>query len=124
MPLFSKSSLTLTIHLFLCLLLLLSPLTCPFSAAFGSLFLSILTTCPNYVSLILLLFSITVSYAPSFSLVFSFLILPLLLRPLILLNHAIPATSSILSSSILIDQHSDPYINTGSSSAQYSFILV
>ena len=39
MPLSSKSSLTLSIHLFLCIPLLLSPLTCPRSAAFGSLFL-------------------------------------------------------------------------------------
>src|SRR6218665_4214661 len=50
MPLSSKSSLTLSIHLFLCLPLLLSPLTCPSSAAFGSLFPSILSTCPNHVS--------------------------------------------------------------------------
>src|SRR6218665_648478 len=47
MPLSSKSSLTLSIHLFLGLPLLLFPLTCPCSAAFGSLFPSILSTCPN-----------------------------------------------------------------------------
>jgi len=64
MPLSSKSSLTLSIHLFLCLPLLLSPLTCPCSATFGSLFHSILSTCPNHVSLLLLIFSITVSSAP------------------------------------------------------------
>jgi len=46
----SKTSLTLSlIHLFLGLPLLLSPLTCPCSAAFGSLFPSILSTCPNHV---------------------------------------------------------------------------
>src|SRR6218665_426713 len=51
-PLSSKSSLTLFIHLFLCLPLLLSPLTCPCSAASGSLFPSILSTCPNHASFI------------------------------------------------------------------------
>src|SRR6218665_925314 len=124
MPLSSKSSLALFIHLFLCLPPLLSSLTCPCSAAFCILFPSILTTYPNHVSLLLLIFSITVSSAPSSSLVFPFLILPLLLLPLILLNHAISATSSLLPSSFLSVQHSDPYINTGSTSAQYSFILV
>src|SRR6218665_2283389 len=124
MPLSSKSSLTLSIHLLLCLHLLLSPLTCPCSAAFGSLFPSILSTSPNHVSLLLLIFPITVSSAPSSSLVFSFLILSLLLLPLLLLNHAISATSSLLPSYFLSVQHSDPYINTGSTSAQYSFILV
>src|SRR6218665_73715 len=71
MPLSSKSFLTLSIHLFLGLPLLLSPLTCQCSAAFGSLFPSILSTCPNHVSLLLLIFSITVSSAPSSSFVFS-----------------------------------------------------
>src|SRR6218665_3896896 len=61
MPLSSKSSLTLSIHLFLGLPLLLSPLTCPCSAAFGSLFPCILSMCPNHVSLLLLIFSIPVS---------------------------------------------------------------
>src|SRR6218665_397747 len=55
--------------------LLLSIFTWSCSAAFGSLFPSILFTCPNHVSLLLLIFSITVSSAPSSSLVFSFLIL-------------------------------------------------
>src|SRR6218665_1648847 len=88
----------------------------------GSLFSSFLSTYPNHVSLLLLMFSITVSSAPSSSLVFSFLILSLLLLLLILLNHAISATSSLLSSSFLSVQHSDPRINTGS--VQYSFVLV
>src|SRR6218665_1232335 len=79
MPLSSKFSLTLSIHLFLCLPLLLSPLTCPCSAAFGGLFPSILSTCPNHVSLLVLIFSVRISSAPSSSLVFSFLILSLLL---------------------------------------------
>src|SRR6218665_1096495 len=39
---------------------------------------SILSTCPNHVSLLLLIFSITVSSIPSSSFVFSFLILSLL----------------------------------------------
>ena len=65
MLLSSKSSLTLSIHFFLCLLLLLSPLTCPCSAVFASLFPSILSTCPNHISLLLIVFSITVSSAPS-----------------------------------------------------------
>src|SRR6218665_2783032 len=122
MPLSSKSSLTLSIHLSLCLSLLLSPLTCPCSAAFGSLFPSILSTCPNHSSLLLLIFSTTVSTAPSSSLVFSFLILSLL--PLIHLNHAISATKSLLASSFLNVQHSDPCISTGSTSTLYSFILL
>jgi len=119
MPLSSNSSLSLSIYLFLWLPLYLSPLTCPCSAAFGSLFPSSLSTCPNHVSLLLLIFSITVSSAPSSSLFYSFLILSLLLLPLIFLNHEISATSSLLSSSFLSIQHSDPYINTGSTSAQY-----
>src|SRR6218665_1747477 len=123
MPLSSKSSLTLSFHLFLCLPLLLSPLTCPCSAAFGSLFPSILSACPNHVSH-LLIFRITVSSAPSSSLVFTFLLLSLLLLPLILLKHAISATSSLLSSSFLSVQHSDPYIKNGSTNAHDSFILV
>ena len=122
MCLSSKSSLTLPIHLFLCLPLLLSPLTCPCSAACGSLFPSILSTCPNHVSLLLLIFSTAVSSALRSSRVFSFLIISLLLLPLSLINHAISATSSLLSSSFLSAQHSD--INTGSTSAHYSFILV
>src|SRR6218665_1161634 len=122
MPLSSKSFLTLSIHLFLGLPLLLSPLTCQCSAALGSLSPSILSTCPNHLSLLLLIFSITVSSAPSSSLVFSFRILSLL--PLILLNHAISATSSLLLSSFLSVQHSYPCINTGSTRAQCSFILV
>src|SRR6218665_2958606 len=64
MPLSSKSSLTLSIHLFLGLHLLLSILIWSCSAAFGSPFHSIAFTCPNHVSLLLLIFSITVSSAP------------------------------------------------------------
>ena len=56
-------------------------------------------------------------------LVFSFRILSLLLLPLIILNHAISATRSLLSSSFLSVQYSNPYINTGNTSAQHSFIL-
>src|SRR6218665_2746475 len=99
MPLSSKSSLTLSIHLFLCIPLLLSPLTCPCSAAFGSLFPSIVSMCPNHVSLLHFFFSISVSSAPSSCLVFLFLILSLLLLPMLRLSHAIPATNSLLSSS-------------------------
>src|SRR6218665_3945169 len=72
MSLSSESSLTLSIHLFLCLSQLLSPLTCLCSTAFGILFPSILSTCPNHES-VLLIFSITVSSTPSSSLVFSLL---------------------------------------------------
>src|SRR6218665_2014406 len=80
MALSSKSSLTLSIHLNRCLPLLLSPLTCPGSAASFSFFPSILSTCSNHSSLLLLNFSITVSSAPSSSLVFSLLIFSLLLH--------------------------------------------
>src|SRR6218665_3419466 len=89
-----------------------------------SLFPSIFSTCPNHVSLLLLICFITVSSAPSSSLVFSSLILSLLLLSLILRNHVISATSSLLSSSFLSVQHSDPYIDTGRTSAQHSFMLV
>src|SRR6218665_13505 len=70
MPLSSKSSLKLSIHLFLSLSILIW--SC--SAAFGSLFPSTLFSCPNHVGLLLLIFSFTFSSAPSSSLVFSFLI--------------------------------------------------
>src|SRR6218665_1713545 len=121
MPLSSKSSLTLSFHLFLCLPLLLSPLTCPCSAAFASLFPFILSTCPNHVSH-LLIFPITVSSAPSSSLIFSFLIFfsPASTSDPSQTRHS--STSSLLSSSFLSVQHSD--INNGSTSAHDSFILV
>src|SRR6218665_507621 len=47
-----RSSFTLSIHFFGCLPLLLVPSTCPHSATTGSLFPSILVTCPNHVSLL------------------------------------------------------------------------
>src|SRR6218665_2985920 len=59
------SSLTLSIQVFLCLPLLLFPSTYPCKDAFGSLFSSILSTCPNHCSLLFLIFCTTVSSAPS-----------------------------------------------------------
>src|SRR6218665_3132456 len=47
-----RSSLTLSIQVFLCLSLLLFPSTCPCKAAFGNLFSSVLSTCPNHCSLL------------------------------------------------------------------------
>src|ERR1043165_1402295 len=116
-PFSLRSSLMLSIQVFLCLPLLCSPLTCPCSAAFGSLSPPILLTCPNHLSLLFLIFSTIVSSAPSSSLVFSFLIFSLLLLPIILLSHPISATSSLRSSSFFRHQHSDPYSSTGSTRA-------
>ena len=47
-----RSSLTLSIQVFLCLPLLPFPSTCPCKAAFGSLYPYILSTCPNHCSLL------------------------------------------------------------------------
>ena len=72
-PLLFKSSLTLSIHVFRCLPLLLSPSTCPCRAAIGNLLLSILSTWPNHLSLLFCIFSTTVSSAPNSFLVIVFL---------------------------------------------------
>src|SRR6218665_2203673 len=114
-----RSSLTLSIQVFLCLPLLLFPstCTCPCKAAFGSLFSSILSTCPNDCSLFFLIFCIIVSSAPSSSLVCSFLTFSLLLIPMILLSQLISATNSLRSSSFLRLQHSEPYSKTGTTRA-------
>src|SRR6218665_1534974 len=84
--------------------LLLFPSTCPCKAAFGNLFSSILSTCPNHCSLLFLIFCTTVSSAPSSSFVCSFLTFSLLLLPLILLSQLISATNSLL---FLRHQHSE-----------------
>src|SRR6218665_2886639 len=52
-----RPSFYLSIHPFLYLPLLLSPFACPCSSAFFSLFPSILATCTNHVSLLLLWYS-------------------------------------------------------------------
>src|SRR6218665_2880245 len=88
-----RSSLTLSIQVFICLPLLLFPSTCPCKAAFGNLFSSILSTCPNHCSLLFLIFCTTVSSAPSSSLVCSFPTCSLLLLAMILLSQLISATS-------------------------------
>src|SRR6218665_628617 len=59
-----RSSFTLSIHFFDCLPLLLVPSTCPYSATTGSLFPSILVTCPNHVSLLFLILSTNVTCCP------------------------------------------------------------
>src|SRR6218665_991815 len=112
-----RSSLTLSIQVFLCLPLLLFPSTCPCKAAFGNLFSSILSTCPNHCSHLFLIFCTTVSSAPSSSLVCSFLTFSLLLLPMILLSQLISATNSLRSSSFLRLQHSEPYSKTGTTRA-------
>src|SRR6218665_731815 len=112
-----RSSLTLSIQVFLCLPLLLFPSTCPCKAAFDNLFSSILSTCPNHCNLLPLIFCTTVSSAPSSSLVCSFLTLSLLILPMILLSQLISATSSLRSSSFLRLQHSEPYSKTGTTRA-------
>src|SRR6218665_2516065 len=115
---------TLSIHFFGCLPLLLVPSTCPYSATAGSLFPSILVTCPNHVSLLFLILSPNVTCCPISFLVTSFRILSLLDLPSILRSQLISATSILLSSSFLRHQHSDPYIITGMTNAPYSFTLV
>src|SRR6218665_2761438 len=112
-----RSSLALPIQVFLCLPLLLFPSTCPCNAAYGNLFSSILSTCPNHCSLLFLIFCTTVSSAPNSSLVCSFLTSYLLLLPMILLSQLISATSSLRSSSFLRLHHSEPYSKTGTTRA-------
>src|SRR6218665_3420963 len=51
-----RPSLTLSIQVFLYLPLLLFPSTCPCKAAFGNLFPSVRSTCPNHCSLLFLIF--------------------------------------------------------------------
>src|SRR6218665_3429488 len=119
-----RSSFTLSIHFFGCLPLLLVPYTCPYSATTGSLFPSILVTCPNHVSLLFLLLSTNVTCCPSSFLVTSFRILSLRNLPSILRSQLISATSILLSSSFLRHQHSAPYIITGMTNGPYSFTLV
>src|SRR6218665_1867891 len=108
-----RSSFTLSIHFFVCLPLLLVPSTSPYSATTGSLFPSILVTCPNHVSLLFLILSTKVTCCPSSFLVTSFRIVSLLDLPSILRSQLISATNILLSSSFLKHQHSDPYIITG-----------
>src|SRR6218665_2826551 len=88
-----RSSFTLSIHFFGCVPLLLVPSTCPYSATTGSLFPSILVTCPNHVSLLFLILSTNVTCCPSSFLVTSFRILSLLDLPSILRSQLISATS-------------------------------
>src|SRR6218665_262934 len=73
-----RSSFTLSIHFFGCLPLLLVPSTCRYSVTTGSLFSSILVTCPNHVSLLFLMLSTNVTCCPNSFLVTSFRILSLL----------------------------------------------
>src|SRR6218665_1390901 len=113
-----RSSPTLSIQVFLCLPLLLFPSKCPRKAAFGNLFSSILSTCPNHCSLLFLIFCTTVSSAPSSSLVCSFLTFSILLLPMIFLSQLISATNSLRSSSFLRLQQSDPYNKTGTTRAK------
>src|SRR6218665_310192 len=116
-----RSSFTLSIHFFGCLPPLLVPSTCPYSATTGSLFPSILVTCPNHVSLLFLILSTNVTCCPSSFLVTSFCILSLLDLPSILRSQLISATSILHSSSFHRHQHSDPYIITGMTNVPYSF---
>src|SRR6218665_2068971 len=93
-------SFTLSIHFFGCLPLLLVPSTCPYSATTGSLFPSILVTCPNHVSLLFLILSTNVPCCPSSFLVISFRILSLLDLPSILRSQLISATSIVKKNNI------------------------
>src|SRR5678816_4074917 len=119
-----RSSIILSIQVFLCLPRLRVPSTCPYRATAGSLLSFILVTCPNHVSLLFLILSTTVSLCPSSSRLTSFRILSLLLLPSILRSQLISATSNLLSSSLRMHQHSDPCSSTGMTKAPYSFIFV
>src|SRR6218665_2562600 len=123
-PCAAGSSFTLSIHFFGCLPLFLVSCTYPYSATAGSLLPSILVTCPNHVSLLFLILSISVISCPSSFLVISFRILSLLDLRSILRSQLISATSILISSSFLRHQHSDPYIITGMTNVPYSFTLV
>src|SRR6218665_1140651 len=118
-----RPSFTLSIYLFGCLPLLLVPSNCPYSATTGSLFPSILVTCPNHVSFLFLILSTNVTCCPSSFLVTSFRILSLLDLPSILRSQLISATSILLSSSFLRHQQSDLYIITEMTNVPYSFTL-
>src|SRR6218665_3718472 len=75
-----RSSFTLFMHIFVCFPLPFVPSTCPYSATAGSLFPSILVTCPNHVSLLFLILSTNVTCCPSSFLVASFRIFSLRTR--------------------------------------------
>src|SRR6218665_2946869 len=79
------------------------PSTCPCKAAIGSLSPSIRSTCPNHCSLLILIFSTSVSQAPALLLFFfKFHTFSLLLLLLLLLSQLISANNSLRSSSFLI----------------------
>src|SRR5678816_1794957 len=64
------------------------------------------------------------SVCPSSLLVTSFLILSLLVLPFILLSQLISVVKSLLSSSLLRHQHSEPYSSTGMTKVSYNFNFV
>ena len=85
---------------------------------------SIHTTCPNHVSLLLLILLTSVSVCPSSLRMTSLRILSCLVFPAILLSQLISATMILLSASFRRDQHSNPYIRTRVTNALYSFIFL
>jgi len=114
MPCAFMSSIILSIHAFVGLHLSLLPSTWLSSAIIGSLPFSILVTCPNHVSPLFLIVSIIVSFCSIFSRIISLRILSRLDFPSIPFSQLIFATSSLLPSSLLRHQHSEPYSRTGS----------
>src|SRR6218665_1537003 len=80
---------------------LVIPSTYPYSATTGSLFPSILVTCPNHVSLLFLILSNNGTCCTSSFLVTSFRILSLLDLPSILRSQLISATSRLSSFHLL-----------------------
>src|SRR6218665_2803967 len=120
-----RSSFTLSIHFFGCLPLLLVPSTCPYSATTGSLFPSILVTCPNHVSLLFLILSTNVTCCPMQLLSGNLVSYPFSSGPSQYFSQpAHFATSILLSSSFHRHQHSDPYINTRMTTVPYSFTFI
>jgi len=86
--------------------------------------LSICDTCPNHFNLLSPILSISVVSWCSIPHTISFLLSSRLVTFNSLLNHAISAMRTLLSSSFLKNQHSEPYNCTGTMKVSYTFTLV
>src|SRR6218665_1520710 len=106
-----SSSMTLSIQIFLCLPLLLFPSASPCKAAVGFSLHRFHMSKPQESPFLDLFYHCFIS-PKLFSCFFSFLTFSLLLLPMTLLSQLISTTNSLLSSSFLRHQHSEPYSNT------------
>src|SRR6218665_4147547 len=109
--------------IFLCLRLSLLQSTWLCSANIGSLPFSILVTCLNHVSLLILSVSTIVSFSSIFPRIIALRILTRLC-PSILLSQLISSSSCFLSYSLIRHQHSGPHHRTGITNVSYSFFFV